>query len=206
MLEANAKAGQGVRQFPAAVRELLADKLAAYAQRGQAGRMVRVMILGIPNVGKSTFINQVSRRKTAKTEDRPGVTRTKQWVPVDQSLEVMDTPGMLWPKFEDPRVGFCLACTGAVRDEVMDLEELASRLIAYLGRRYPQALAERYRIQPEPEESGYDLLTRAGRKRGFVVRGGETDTERMARVLLDEFRDGRLGRFTLELPEDLDHE
>ena len=148
----------------------------------------------------------VSRRKTAKTEDRPGVTRTKQWVPVDQSMEVMDTPGMLWPKFEDPRVGFCLACTGAVRDEVMDLEELASRLIAYLGRRYPQALAERYRIQPEPEESGYDLLTRAGRKRGFVVRGGETDTERMARVLLDEFRDGRLGRFTLELPEELDHE
>ena len=101
VLEANAKAGQGVRQFPAAVRELLADKLAAYAQRGQAGRMVRVMILGIPNVGKSTFINQVSRRKTAKTEDRPGVTRTKQWVPVDQSLEVMDTPGMLWPRFED---------------------------------------------------------------------------------------------------------
>ena len=206
VLETDAKSGAGTAKFSAAIRELLADKLRAYAEKGQAGRVVRVMILGIPNVGKSTFINQVSRRKTAKTEDRPGVTRTKQWVPVDQSLEVMDTPGMLWPKFEDPRVGFCLACTGAVRDEVMDLEELASRLMAYLGRRYPQALAERYRIQPEPEESGYDLLTRAGRKRGFVVRGGETDTERMARVLLDEFRDGRLGRFTLELPEELDHE
>ena len=206
VLEANAKTGQGVRQFPATVRELLSDKLAAYAQRGQAGRMVRVMILGIPNVGKSTFINQVSRRKTAKAEDRPGVTRTGQWVPVDQSLELMDTPGMLWPKFEDPRVGFCLACTGAVRDEVMDLEELASRLMAYLGRRCPQALAERYKIQPEPEESGYDLLTRAGRKRGFVVRGGEIDTERMARALLDEFRDGRLGRFTLEAPEELENE
>ena len=204
VLEANAKDGQGVRQFPAAVRELLSDKLAAYAQRGQAGRMVRVMILGIPNVGKSTFINQVSRRKTARAEDRPGVTRTKQWVPVDQSLEVLDTPGMLWPKFEDPRVGFCLACTGAVRDEVMDLEELASRLMAYLGRHYAQALLERYKLQAEPEESGYELLEKAGRKRGFLVRGGGIDTERMAGVVLDEFRSGKLGRFTLEQPEDLE--
>ena len=203
VLEANAKTGQGVRQFPAAVRALLADKLAAYARRGQAGRMIRVMIFGIPNVGKSTFINQVSRRKTAKAEDRPGVTRSKQWVSVDQSLEVLDTPGMLWPKFEDPQVGFCLACTGAVRDEVMDLEELACRLMAYLGRRYPQALLERYKLQAEEKDTGYDLLVKAGRTRGFVVRGGEIDTERMARILLDEFRSGKLGRFTLELPEEM---
>lgn len=202
VLEANARTGQGVRQFPAAVRELLADKLSAYAQRGQAGRMIRVMIFGIPNVGKSTFINQVSRRKTAKAEDRPGVTRSKQWVSVDQSLEVLDTPGMLWPKFEDPQVGFCLACTGAVRDEVMDLEELACRLMAYLGRRYPQTLLERYKLQAEETDTGYDLLVQAGKKRGFVVRGGEIDTERMARILLDEFRSGRLGRFTLEQPEE----
>ena len=183
------------------MRSLLADKLAAYAEKGQAGRMLRVMILGIPNVGKSTFINQVARRKTAKTEDRPGVTRAKQWVPVDQSLELLDTPGMLWPRFEDPDVGFRLACTGAVRDEIMDLEELSSRLMAYLGEYYPQALAERYKVEREAEDSGYGLLVKAGRKRGFVLRGGEIDTERMARILLDEFRGGKLGRFTLERPE-----
>ncbi len=201
VLECNAKQGQGTRQFPAAVRSLLADKLAAYAEKGQAGRMLRVMILGIPNVGKSTFINRVARRKTAKTEDRPGVTRAKQWVPVDQSLELLDTPGMLWPRFEDPDVGFRLACTGAVRDEIMDLEELAARLMAYLGEYYPQALAERYKVEREAEDSGHGLLAKAGRKRGFVLRGGEIDTERMARILLDEFRGGKLGRFTLELPE-----
>lgn len=202
VLEANAKQGQGTRQFPAAVRTLLADKLASYAEKGQAGRMLRVMILGIPNVGKSTFINQAAKRKTAKAEDRPGVTRAKQWVPVDQSLELLDTPGMLWPKFEDPEVGFRLACTGAVRDEAVDLEELAARLMAYLGRRYPQALLERYGIEAEADESGFDLLVKAGRKRGFVIRGGEINTERMAKTLLDEFRGGKLGRFTLELPGD----
>ena len=205
VLETNARTGQGTRQFPAAVRGLLADKLAAYAAKGQTGRMVRVMILGIPNVGKSTFINQVARRKTAKAEDRPGVTRAKQWVPVDQSLELLDTPGMLWPRFEDRSVGIRLACTGAVRDEVMDLEELACSLIGYLGLHYPQALLERYQTAAEEGDSGWDLLVKAGRRRGFVVRGGEVDTERMARILLDEFRGGRLGRFTLELPEELDN-
>ncbi len=200
VLEANARQGQGTRRFPAAVRALLSDRLSAYAEKGQAGRMIRVMILGIPNVGKSTFINQVARRKTARAEDRPGVTRAGQWVPVDPSLELLDTPGMLWPRFEDPAVGFRLACTGAVRDEIMDLEELASRLMSFLGEHYPQALLERYRLEVQEEDSGYDLLTGAGRKRGFVLRGGEIDTERMARILLDEFRGGKLGRFTLETP------
>lgn len=204
VLEANARQGQGTKQFPDAVRALLSDKLAAYAEKGQAGRMVRVMVLGIPNVGKSTFINQTAKRKTARAEDRPGVTRAKQWVPVDRSLELLDTPGMLWPKFEDPGVGFRLACTGAVRDEIVDIEELAGKLMAYLGQRYPKALQDRYKIEAEPEDSGYDLLEKAGRKRGFVVRGGAADTERMARILLDEFRGGKLGRFTLELPEDLE--
>ena len=202
VLEANAKQGQGTRQFPAAVRTLLADKLSAYAEKGQAGRILRVMILGIPNVGKSTFINQVAGRKTAKAEDRPGVTRARQWVPVDQSLELLDTPGMLWPKFEDKAVGFRLACTGAVRDEIIDLEELACGLMGYLGQHYPQALLDRYKVEAEETDSGYSLLVKAGRKRGFMLRGGETDTERMARILLDEFRGGKLGRFTLELPED----
>lgn len=204
VLEANARQGQGTGRFPAAVRALLADKLASYAEKGQAGRMIRVMILGIPNVGKSTFINQVAKRKTARAEDRPGVTRAKQWVPVDHSLELLDTPGMLWPKFEDPEVGFRLACTGAVRDEIVDMEELASRLMAYLGERYPKALLDRYKTETEEEDAGYDLLVKAGRKRGFVIRGGEVDTQRMARILLDEFRGGKLGRFTLEEPEDGD--
>ncbi len=202
VLEVNAKEGLGTSRFPAAVRELLADKIAAYAEKGQTGRMIRVMILGIPNVGKSTFINTVARRKTAKAEDRPGVTRSKQWVPVDQSLELLDTPGILWPKFEDQSVGMNLAYTGAVRDEIMDLETLACHLMAYLGKHYPHALLERYKVDVAPEDDGYELLIKAGRKRGFVMRGGEIDTQRMAKILLDEFRGGKLGRFTLELPAD----
>ena len=201
VLEANAKGGAGTAQF-AAVRELLRDKLAAWAQRGQAGRTVRVMVLGIPNVGKSTFINKVARRKTARAEDRPGVTRSKQWVPVDSTLELLDTPGILWPRFDDPEVGKRLAFTGAIKDDVVDMEELACYLMDYLGRRYAPVLEERYKIDVQPEDSGYDLLEKAGRKRGFLMRGAQVDTQRMARVLLDEFRGGKLGRFTLETVED----
>ena len=199
VLEANAKGGAGTAQFAAAVRELLRDKLAAWAQ---AGRTVRVMVLGIPNVGKSTFINKVARRKTARAEDRPGVTRSKQWVPVDSTLELLDTPGILWPRFDDPEVGKRLAFTGAIKDDVVDMEELACYLMDYLGRRYAPVLEERYKIDVQPEDSGYDLLEKAGRKRGFLMRGAQVDTQRMARVLLDEFRGGKLGRFTLETVED----
>ena len=199
VLEANAKGGAGTAQFAAAVRELLRDKLAAWAQRG---RTVRVMVLGIPNVGKSTFINKVARRKTARAEDRPGVTRSKQWVPVDSTLELLDTPGILWPRFDDPEVGKRLAFTGAIKDDVVDMEELACYLMDYLGRRYAPVLEERYKIDVQPEDSGYDLLEKAGRKRGFLMRGAQVDTQRMARVLLDEFRGGKLGRFTLETVED----
>ena len=203
VLEANAKGGVGTAQFAAAVRELLKEKLAAWAEKGQVGRTVRVMVLCIPNVGKSTFINKVAKRKTAKAEDRPGVTRTKQWVPVDNTLELLDTPGILWPKFDDTKVGMHLAFTGAIKDDVMDLEELASCLMEYLGNHYADIVTERYKITIEEEDSGYDLLTKAGRKRGFLMRGADVDTERMARVLLDEFRGGKLGRFTLETPEDI---
>ena len=202
VLEAKAKGGAGTAQLAAAVRELLRDKLAAWAQRGQAGRTVRVMVLGIPNVGKSTFINKVARRKTARAEDRPGVTRSKQWVPVDSTLELLDTPGILWPRFDDPEVGKRLAFTGAIKDDVVDMEELACYLMDYLGRRYAPVLEERYKIDVQPEDSGYDLLEKAGRKRGFLMRGAQVDTQRMARVLLDEFRGGKLGRFTLETVED----
>lgn len=202
VLEANAKGGVGTERFAAAVRELLRDKLEAYAAKGQVGRVVRVMVLGIPNVGKSTFINKVAKRKTAKAEDRPGVTRSKQWVPVDATLELLDTPGILWPKFDDPEVGKRLAFTGAVKDDVLDIEELACYLMDYLAAHYADVLTERYKIDVEETDTGYDLLEKAGRKRGFLMRGAQVDTERMARILLDEFRGGKLGRFTLETVED----
>ena len=202
VLEANAKGGVGTEKFAAAVRELLKEKLEAYAAKGQVGRVVRVMVLGIPNVGKSTFINKVAKRKTARAEDRPGVTRSKQWVPVDATLELLDTPGILWPKFDDPKVGKRLAFTGAVKDDVLDIEELACYLMDYLAAHYADVLTERYKITVEDGDSGYDLLEKAGRKRGFLMRGAQVDTERMARILLDEFRGGKLGRFTLETVED----
>lgn len=202
VIEVDAKSGAGVKQFAPAVRALLRDKLEAYEAKGQVGRVLRVMVLGIPNVGKSTFINKVSGRKTAKAEDRPGVTRTKQWVPVDKTLELLDTPGILWPKFEDPEVGIRLAFTGAIKDDVVDIEELAVRLMDYLGKNYPQAILERYKVSAEDGDDGWELLQKAARKRGFLISGGEVDTERMSRILLDEFRGGKLGRFTLEtVPE-----
>ncbi|MHA5220956.1 ribosome biogenesis GTPase YlqF [Dysosmobacter sp. Phy] len=210
VMESDARSGQGTARFAGAVRELLAEKIRAYEEKGQ-NRVLRVMILGIPNVGKSTFINRVAGRKTAKTEDRPGVTRSKQWVPIDRNLELLDTPGILWPKFEDQSVGLNLAYTGAVKDDILDTETLGCHLMAYLGTRYPVPLAAAYKLPALPvrEEGendiawGYRLLEAAGRKRGFLISGGEVDTERMARILLDEFRGGKLGRFTLELPEDL---
>lgn len=203
VLEADAKSGKGVQQFAPAVRELLKEKLRAYEEKGQVGRVIRVMVLGIPNVGKSTFINKVAHRKTAKAEDRPGVTRSKQWVPVDKTLELMDTPGILWPKFEDAEVGVRLAFTGAIRDDVLDREELAMRLMKYLAERYPDAISRRYKFTPDPEDDGWMLLEKAARKRGFLVSGGEADLERMSRILLDEFRGGKLGVFTLEtVPEE----
>ena len=209
VLESDAKGGMGTAKFASAVRELLADKLRAYAEKGMAGRVVRVMILGIPNVGKSTFINKVAGRKTAKTEDRPGVTRSKQWVPIDKGLELLDTPGILWPKFEDQSVGLNLAYTGAVKDDILDVETLGCHLMAYLGENYPDALKAAYKLPAIPVREdgendvawGYRLLEAAGRKRGFLISGGEIDTERMANILLDGFRAGKLGRFTLELPE-----
>ena len=203
VIEVDAKSGAGVKQFAPAVRALLKEKLDAYEAKGQVGRVLRVMVLGIPNVGKSTFINKVSGRKTAKAEDRPGVTRTKQWVPVDKTLELLDTPGILWPKFEDPEVGIRLAFTGAIKDDVVDIEELAMRLMDYLGKNYPQSILERYKVTSEDGDDGWELLQKAARKRGFLISGGEVDTERMSRILLDEFRGGKLGRFTLEtMPED----
>lgn len=202
VLETDAKSGKGVSQFSAAAKNVLKDKLAAWKAKGQVGRPIRAMVVGVPNVGKSTFINKVARRKSAKASDRPGVTRGKQWVSVDTGLELLDTPGILWPKFEDETIGLHLAFTGAVKDEVTDLEGLACALLELLGSRYPKTLEERYRLTGINGLHGWELLEQCARKRGMLVSGGELDTERMSKVLLDEFRGGKLGRFTLEMPDE----
>lgn len=193
------KSRKGISDFQPAVQSVLKEKIERNAARGM-NRPVRVMVVGIPNVGKSTLINQISGRKGAKAENRPGVTRGKQWVTVDNGLLLLDTPGILWPKFEDPEVGMTLAYTGAVKDGILDIEELACRLMEVLHRRYPQALQDRYGIETDEDLPGYELLEMAGRKRGFLVSGGEINTERMAKVLVDEYRSGKLGRFTMEEP------
>ena len=202
VLETDCKNRKGTGQFASAVRELLKEKIQKFQEKGQAGRTLRVMVVGIPNVGKSTFINAVAGRKSAKAENRPGVTRGKQWITVEKGLEMLDTPGILWPKFEDPEVGLKLAYTGAVKDNVVDVETLAVHLIGLLGREYPDALESRYRFTVPDTFEDYELLELAGRKRGMLISGGEVDTERMSRVLLEEYRNGKLGRFTLEKPEE----
>ena len=192
---------KGINEFIPAVRSVLKEKLERDAAKGM-NRAMRVMVVGIPNVGKSTMINQISGRKGAKAENRPGVTRGKQWVTVDSSLLLLDTPGILWPKFEDPNVGMMLAYTGAVKENVIDTEELAYRLMELLWKYYPNTVKERYKVDMPEDTPGYELLEEAGRKRGFLLARGEINTERMAKVLLDEYRSGKLGYFTLEAPED----
>ncbi len=196
------KTKRGISAFQPAVRSVLKEKIERNAARGMH-KPLRVMIVGIPNVGKSTLINQISGRKGAKAENRPGVTRGKQWVTVEGGLLLLDTPGILWPKFEDPEVGMMLAYTGAVKENVIDTEELACRLMELLFRHYPQVLKDRYGIDQEDPLPGYELLELAGRKRGYLLARGEIHTERMAKVLLDEYRSGKLGHFTLEVPEDM---
>lgn len=202
VIATDCKTRKGIADFTPAARKACAQKLERDAARGM-NRPIRVMVVGIPNVGKSTLINQISGRKGAKAENRPGVTRGKQWVTVDRSLQLLDTPGILWPKFEDPEVGLKLAYTGAVKEGVIDLEELACALMELLHRYYPDALSERYKVQAESGTPGYQLLEMAGKNRGFLLSRGEIHTERMAKVLVDEFRSGKLGRFTLEMPEEI---
>ncbi len=209
VLETDARSGRGINQFSTVVQGVLRDQIAKWREKGQVGRPVRAMVVGVPNVGKSTFINKVAKKKSAKASDRPGVTRGKQWVHVDQGLDLLDTPGILWPKFEDETTGMNLAFTGAVKDEIMDVETLGCHFMALLGERYPQALMDGYKLPQVPgrEEGendvawGYRLLQACAAKRGMRVSGGDFDTERMARVLLDEYRGSKLGRFTLERPE-----
>ena len=201
VIATDCKTRKGIGDFVPAARAACAEKLERDAKRGM-NRPLRVMVVGIPNVGKSTLINQISGRKGAKAENRPGVTRGKQWVTVDSGLQLLDTPGILWPKFEDPEVGMMLAYTGAVKEGVIDLEELACRLMELLHKYYPQTLLERYKVDAPADIPGWQLVEIAGRNRGFLVSGGEVNTERMSKVLLDEFRSGKLGKFTLEMPEE----
>lgn len=201
VLATDCKSRKGIGDFTPAVRNACGEKLERDAKRGM-NRPLRVMVVGIPNVGKSTLINQISGRKGAKAENRPGVTRGKQWVSVDSSLQLLDTPGILWPKFEDPEVGMMLAYTGAVKEGVIDIEELSCRLMELLHKFYPQTLLERYKVDAPSGTPGWELIELAGRKRGYLVSGGTVNTERMSKVLLDEFRSGKLGKFTLEMPEE----
>ena len=200
VLLTDCKSRRGISGFVPAVRQLLSEKLRRYAEKGQVGRPLKIMVVGIPNVGKSTFINQIAGRKGAKAENRPGVTRGKQWVTVDTGLLLLDTPGILWPRFEDPEVGIRLAYTGAVKDDILDTETLAFHLMEMLWSRYPDAVRERYKIDLPADADGTALLEAAGRKRGFLVSGGEIDLERMSKVLLEEYRSCKLGKFTLESP------
>ena len=204
-LETDSKSGAGVGAFPTAVRSLLKDVIANYASKGQVGRGIRVMVVGIPNVGKSSFINRVAKRKAAAASDKPGVTRGKQWINIGSGIEMLDTPGVLWPKFDDQTVAENLAFTGAIRDDIMDTETLGANLMTRLNNFYPKRLAERYKLNIEtdlkPNMTGFELLALVAKKRGFLVSGGEYDLERMAITLLDEFRGSKLGRISLEQVE-----
>lgn len=201
ILETDARTGKGVGGFAPAVRRLLADKIKEYESKGQVGRPLRVMILGIPNVGKSTFINKVAGRKAAIAGDKPGVTRGKQWININAGLDLLDTPGILWPRFDSQEVGEMLAITNAIKADVLDKETLGANFMLRLRSMYPQAIVDRYKFQPDPEMNGFELLEQAAKKRGFLVSRGEYDIERMANTLLGEYHEGKLGRLSLEAPD-----
>lgn len=203
VLDADCRSGRGVGKLLPAMTEALHSRIEAWNEKGMTGRKIRFMVVGIPNVGKSSLINRLAGGSRTAVENRPGVTRRNQWFPVGDRFEILDTPGVLWPKIGDKTVGEHLAFTGAVKDEILDVEWLACRLLETLAGRYAGLLAERYRLE-EAEcsaQDGYGLLEKIGRKRGMLAGGGMVDTERAARMLLDEFRGGKIGRITLEWAE-----
>ncbi|MGX8702682.1 ribosome biogenesis GTPase YlqF [Caproiciproducens sp.] len=194
------RTGKGLNGFIPLVRGVLSDRIASWEAKGMVGRQIRVMIVGIPNVGKSSLINRLAKNSKANVEDRPGVTRSNQWFTIGKGFELLDTPGVLWPKFEDKTVGERLAFTGAVKDEVVDTEQLASRLLEVLRDSYPGELKARYKLEGADIAGlkGYEMLELIGRKRGMLISGGEIDLERASITVLDEFRSAKLGRITLE--------
>jgi ribosome biogenesis GTPase A len=204
VLPIDCKSGKGVKNFlPTLKTQVLSELIARRESKGMVGVPLKIMIVGIPNVGKSSFINKMAGGKRAKVEDRPGVTRTKQWVKFGDGVEMLDMPGVLWPKFEDQTVAHRLAFTGAVKDDVIDLETLSMMLLENLAERYPKALIERYKVDITPEDDGVSLLEKVGRKRGMLISGGEVNTERASIMVMDEFRGGKLGRITLETPKSI---
>lgn len=197
------KTGKGLNGFIPAVKNVLAPKIQQWKNKGMVNPCIRTMIVGIPNVGKSSFINRIAKQNRAKVEDRPGVTRGNQWFTISKGFEVLDTPGVLWPKFDDQTVGERLAFTGAVKDQIMDTELLAVRLLELLSTLKTKEFYERFKLTTDDTDnlSGYELLQLIGKKRGMLISGGEVNTERAAIMILDEFRSAKLGRITLELPE-----
>jgi ribosome biogenesis GTPase A len=183
------------------LKEIMSEKIESDKKRGRIFRPVRTMIVGIPNVGKSTFINTLSGRATAATGDKPGITRGKQWIRINPELQLLDTPGILQPKFEDPDTGLNLAFTGAIKDDIIDLTEIAKLLLEKLMQLYPQELKNRYKLDVTDYTSGYELLEYIGKKRGCLISGGEVDFNRISAIILDEFRGGKIGRISLECPE-----
>lgn len=201
-LAVDCKSGKGLKNFLPAVKEnVLAELMEKRARNHMTGAPIRLMIVGIPNVGKSSLINKMAGSKRAKAEDRPGVTRTKQWVKLGDNVEMLDMPGVLWPKFDDQQTALRLAFTGAISDDILDSESLAMELLVQLAGNYPDSLKQRYKIEIEDNDGGLELLEKVGRKRGMVISGGEIDTERAAITVVDEYRAGKLGRITLEIPE-----
>ena len=196
--------GAGIDELASAVREIMSEKLERYHMKGMDGRKLKAMIVGIPNVGKSSLINRIAGNKKARVEDRPGVTVDKQWVPTKIGFDLLDMPGVLWPKFEDQTVGENLAMTGAIRDQILDTEEIAMILCSRLMKVAPDRFMARYKLTEDETEGldSYDLFELVGRKRGFLISGGEVNHKRCADMLLDEFRGGKIGRISLEVPED----
>ena len=199
-IETDCITGQGLNKISPAIKDICRTKLEKYEDKGMSGRMLKAMILGIPNVGKSSLINKICGNKKAKVENRPGVTLDKQWVATNIGILLLDMPGILWPKFEDNTVGENLAITGAIKDDILDIETIACALCARLRDLYPELLAARYKLEgiDLSELSNYDLLSLIGRKRGFLISGGDIDTERAANMLIDEFRAAKIGRITLD--------
>ncbi|HCA30154.1 MAG TPA: ribosome biogenesis GTPase YlqF [Ruminococcaceae bacterium] len=199
-ISVDSKSGRGLGSFTPLIREVMSERIAQWKKRGMLNRPIRMMVAGIPNSGKSLFINRMSHGGKAKVEDRPGVTRSNQWYVTTDGYQMLDTPGVLWPKFDDQRVARHLAFTGAIRDEVLDIEELAYDLLVILNRDYKKLLKERYKLPENVTDDAWELLQLIGKKRGMLISGGEIDTERASIMLIDEFRGGKIGRITLEKP------
>lgn len=195
------RSGKGLSNYISAVRDVLKDKIRQNEERGMPGKALRIMVVGIPNTGKSSFINRMAGAAKAKVADKAGVTRQNQWFAIGNGIELLDTPGVLWPKFDDPKVGDRLAFIGSVKDEILDSETLAVRLLEVMKNDYPDRLDERYKINDFSDKEPWEVLEMIGKKRGMMIKGGEIDTERASVMLLDEYRGGRLGTISLEKPE-----